>query len=770
MAYTLLQGDLADAGRADDAVRISLALADAAQKRLLFAERALYHAAIVEIGRDNFDAADAILKRMEGLQARDHKGNWAAPQAIERSHRCVAHARLFLARGLLDLADAQLDRARERYLQGFPGDEANLSGSKLREKRNLAAKIGRVELDVLLGAGRLERVLLRGTKLVAELTESDVRDAASRRRVLERPMAAAMHLIALRDPARSADALMAQRRVLEDPDTGVGERFEAAALAADLLLVAEDMDAADDMARRAAALARVPAELAEAMALEGRITLARGGPLPATFHDQWDAVYEGFLAHWEGGQAADSGTSFLQFERRRMLVHAGIRFALSPGGGGAGRAFERFLASERLGSLARRLRARGGADAPRNLADVRERCLAPGEGYLAPLLSWYGSYAIVVTGDELQFIEAPPLWEFSAELRSLRRSLAGAGFSTESRADRRTQLASDGDALGAALLSADVMAALGNVSLLTVVEGGAAGSLPLHLARTADGALGERVPCAWIPSFAAESALTVGDPKGTSPSVGLVANVAVQGLALSGVTTSLESVELDPARLESIVADFSQAATILSGDEGAESKLKAGALAEHRVGEVIAHGWQAFDGGRPASVVLGDTAGGDGLWRCQEVEASSLPPVMVLATCRAGYGPERTGDAFASDLAGACLLAGSRVVLSARGDLPLDATVEFLREFNHALSLGNTVAEAAHGARAALREMERFDDPFHYAQLLVVGCGEYRPFPEAPGALRTRRWGAVGLGALLAAGLALFLARRTKAAASFARP
>lgn len=752
----LLNGRLVREGRLDDAVHLCEQLAEAAPSTTMFPQKFLYHAAQTETSRQRFEKAAGFLASAKALQGISLPDDWLPHAAWERAYYHIGSADLWIARGLLDLA------RNERTLAVTAMEEATAAfGAK--KLGNVRAEIGRIELDLLLGAGHFEAVASRCEELTRELKDRGLMSGEKLEKWSDsfaRRAAAALHNRSLSDTALLEDAIEAQRRLLEINGAGYGQRFESAFRLINLLRIGQRWDEANRLVEKAEGWARTDLELAlvDSLRVEGQLAL---GAVPDDHLDEaWSAAFARLLDAWAADGARAGGSGFLAYSQRRYVLQMGMRAAMARHPEDPSHAFERYLATERIGSLARRMAARTDSTDTLTLDQIRASLVAPGEVYLVPLLSRWGGVLFVLSGTELRAETLVPLHETLEVVEQLRQLVTT--VPTDDRARREEDFERFGRRLREQLLPNTTLQDVQAASLVTLVDDGAAGSLPLELVNTGNRQLGAECAIARVPSFHVESRLAREWSSADGADLALVSNVP-DSSTTTPATKELGSIDLRSEEIERLTRQFGNTVTILGGPLGAEEALGSGPFASARVGEIVAHGTLDYSRERPAALVVGsrgalDKAGDtpDGLLRCDEVELSQVPDVVVLATCNSASGAERVGDTSSAHLGGAYLYAGARAVILARRELPAHATLRLLAEFNDELARGETLAEALRLARCAVAGDEALQDPYFHSQWQILGDGGLRPFGGASAATATNesttRW-IIGAAALA---LALF--------------
>ncbi|HVS18515.1 MAG TPA: CHAT domain-containing protein, partial [Planctomycetota bacterium] len=304
---------------------------------------------------------------------------------------------------------------------------------------------------------------------------------------------------------------------------------------------------------------------------------------------------------------------------------------------------------------------------------------------------------------------------------------------------RRVELAENAAHLGELLLTPELDARVAGWSALTLVAddlvgASAIGLIPLSDARGEVAPLCLSRPVAFLPSLAVGAALA---ERATVPAVEraylrdlcLVADVQPSAEARERFPY-LTPLPIDTERLANWRAPFLDAR--VEDLTGARATLAALAAAPPaRVQHFVTHGVRDVARVRSAGLALTPGEGDAGLLFGADVEGLPAPALAVLSACSAGRGPERVGDAGASDLSGAFLAAGADAVLLAAVDLPFEPVARFVPLLHAELARGATPAEALWRARVELARDPALADPFHHlAGLRVLGLG-HRPLFRA---------------------------------------
>jgi CHAT domain-containing protein len=122
----------------------------------------------------------------------------------------------------------------------------------------------------------------------------------------------------------------------------------------------------------------------------------------------------------------------------------------------------------------------------------------------------------------------------------------------------------------------------------------------------------------------------------------------------------------------------------------------------------------------PGSLALADLA--EGVWESN---------LVVLSGCATGRGRVFRSEG-AISLARACLVSGSRSVLTTLWPVADRTAAEFMRAFYDSLpACGGEVAPALMEARRRLRANAAFASPFHWAGFVLYGLPDPIPAPAA---------------------------------------
>ena len=410
------------------------------------------------------------------------------------------------------------------------------------------------------------------------------------------------------------------------------------------------------------------------------------------------------------------GTGFLQDSGLRAALIETARLAVRVDGerAGAERALATWMTVQAQGSIARAL----GIGAA-SVAEVRAELLAPGRGIVVLLPGPARSLALALERDDAFAVELAS----ESELEERRGELLAARASGEANAARGA-----GERLAAALFPARLGASLERWSAgVTFVGLDLAGDPPVGALPLPSGArLGVARAFDVLPSLPLGLALArrarelplaqarlvlVAAPR-TSPALA----ERFPDLAELAWDDDASASPPPPARLTVFARDQATLANVVAAARGA-SEL-----------EFVTHCVQDARRERPASLVLADADGGEGLLSCDAIEERALAAsLVVLSACRAALGPRRRGDEGTGHLGGAFLRAGAQAVLLSGDDLELAPARRLSARFHARLYAGDSPAEALRAARAA-EESERA--PLA-AELTVFGLGHAPLFERA---------------------------------------
>lgn len=569
---------------------------------------------------------------------------------------------------------------------------------------------------------------------------------------------------------------------LAEPGIQAQDRMTAHLRVGQLELLAGRVDAAREALARARALAtEMAAGGGSILSMDEALLCAlesRADPGAAT-RERLRAAYDDLLANWRTRPGSGSGVGFLRYPAHQDVVAEVLESELSAAAGEDGR----------RAALVQLARAQAVGDLPEALA-AREptwteiAALAPtGGGVLVWLAAPGASHVFAVDAAGTAHERLADARDMQAPREALESLLAQspAGLATPALERRRRELDEHAARLGELLLPAPIAARIAGWSALTLVVDDLAGPsaiavLPLRDAHGITAPLYLSRPVAFLPGLAVGAALRARAPlppteRPWQSDLCLVTDVhaAPEVLARS---PHLVPLPIDAARIDAWSAPFPSARVErLTGANATLAALAAAPAA--RVQHFVTHGVRDVERARPAGLLLTPGPDDEGLLFHEHTAALAAPALAVLSVCSAGRGPERIGDAGASDLSGSFFAAGADAVLLAPSDLPFEPVARCVPLLHAELARGATPAEALWRARVELARDPAFADPFHgLASLRVLGLGHRALFAapardsmptEAPEAPPRRFTFGVLIAAALAVPVWLLLRRRARA-------
>lgn len=665
---------------------------------------------------------------------------------VERS--AAARHDLAVAESVAELAAGRVDVAavhRDRVTAVFDGDEG---------LRKTSERIGTHVLFLLefelgrMNPARLLRLVDRfqadGT--LSELTEGDL-ERVQRLRV------AALSEQALTDADRVQPALELLKERLESGSPSRPARLDLLFRIARIFLNTGNSVGLSELK------AHIPADLDSPMdrTLAASLVLATTTGDTSAEESAWEREFEALLATLEAKPPREDGTGILHFDNAAFCIHMGVAAAIARGEDGSLDALERLIRPMRAQDLGRRMGATG-----ISARTFIERTLRPGEAVLmvspAP---GFGFGAFVLDGDITLFRVADSA-RMRAAVDGLRQVVARAPEGDA--AEREAQWLERSAAAIDCMLPVELHGRILGAKRLVVVAPDLCWNMPFEALFLGNGALGNQVPVATIPSPHILHALRSRPAPGAS-GIRIVANVPERGWE-DPLDSGLMAPLVGDERLQAWSAPLNgeERVQVATGADGAVEAVAKGLFKGTEVGVLFAHGSRLKDRSRHATLLLGGAAD-QGRLGAAAIESMPVSDIMVLATCRAATGALRLGGGSSTDLGGAFLFAKSRAVLVSAADLPKLATEVFVTAFLGALRSGHSVGESARLARVEVSETPGLDHPFFYANLSVLGLPELCVAPlevaqgSRAGSEPGKRWG-WWLGGLLIFGAALALRRR----------
>lgn len=499
-------------------------------------------------------------------------------------------------------------------------------------------------------------------------------------------------------------------RMIERLDPSLRSEFERVLV--ERLLAAGQLQRADDVGVKIRA--RVTAEPSRSevvalalLALHGD----RASALTAAELTPWlsrlDAQWQLLMADWHSIPPEESGLDFLCFRERRSLLYLWCRARLSVGDAAAvTECFQRYLDTERAGSLARRI----GLGAVR-VADV-VALASPGEVWLGYLPSHAGSLVFAVTSAGVTVHAGPSDSDWLGPIRRVR--------SVMSELDRdvdEARFASDTKALAARLLPESLRPTVAAAKTLVVCGRDLVFGARLEVLPWGSALLGLQKAIAYAPSYS----LAVGLRKrGHDPARETRLLLASELAAADRTRWGHDPVNLGADQLTSALRG---AAPVVVYRSARVSDFHAAARDADFV-LVVAHG--VFDGTlrRPAGMLLGaDPDAITGALFAKDFGVVRSRAVL-LGVCGAARGRFRRGDDGVNRLGAALLEAGAQTVVVPDVDLRSDDLLVVLRAVAEPLARGETLAEALRVAREAMYAQSRH--PARWASFVVEGLPAVR--------------------------------------------
>jgi CHAT domain-containing protein/tetratricopeptide (TPR) repeat protein len=194
----------------------------------------------------------------------------------------------------------------------------------------------------------------------------------------------------------------------------------------------------------------------------------------------------------------------------------------------------------------------------------------------------------------------------------------------------------------------------------------------------------------------------------------------------------------------------------LVGERASEMALKQRNLLDYDILHFAAHAI-ADDAHPDRSAVLlaAGTGSEDGLLQAREIAGLDLQDrIVVLSACQTATGTVLSGEGVLS-LARAFFEAGARSVIGSRWPIRDDDAAAFFDHFYRALAEGASLSEAL--TRAKAKAIADGRPAAAWASLVLLGDGDFRPFPEARPATPSAHWqlAAVALVIVALGGLAV---------------
>lgn len=669
-------------------------------------------------------------------------------------------AQTLIQRGVPDRAAPWVARALERAeaLRGTPDFDAGVLIDALTKRANLRMATDRYEL-------------LR-EEIEAVLADEEL--------LAQSPTARARFLLRLGFAhlwfARGEDEHAARTRehlgaALAEPGIQAQDRLTAHLRLGQLELLTGDVEAARAALERAREVATamerdggsiLVMDRALLCALEARVerlAAPADAPRGAAARERLRAAYDELLANWRARPSSEGGVGFMRYPGHQDVVAEVLEgeLAAAPGESGRRAAFVQLARAHAVGDLPEAL----GAREPR-WEEIA--ALAPaGGGLLVWLAAPGASHVLLADAGGTAHERLADARDVEAPREALERLLAQspAGLAPAALESRRAELAANAARLGELLVPEAIAARLAGWRAVTLVADDLAGACALELVpvRGADGAVKPLFlsrPASYLPGLAVGVALVARAPLAPAErewarDLCLVSDVQ-PAPELVAREPQLAALPIDSELLDAWCEPFDAARVERLTGARATLGALAGASAA-RVQHFVTHGVRDPGRERSAGLLLTPGPDDDGRLFHEQTRALAAPALAVLSVCSAGSGPERIGDAGASDLSGSFFAAGADAVVLAPTHLPFEPVARAVPLLHAELARGATPAEALWRARVALVRDPTFADPYHaLAALRVVGTGHrpiFPPDPSAPPAPRRYLFGTLIAAALV---------------------
>ncbi|MBK6941416.1 MAG: CHAT domain-containing protein [Planctomycetes bacterium] len=387
---------------------------------------------------------------------------------------------------------------------------------------------------------------------------------------------------------------------------------------------------------------------------------------------------------------------------------------------GVERAIELLLAGQESGTFARRVDARCAS-----VGAIRTGVLHRDEGlvlFLPATRRTGHAFAIDVDG-----VAHAPIPD-SSDLAKACAALFERACERPPREDDGTVKASETRAiqslqqtLGSALFPAPIARRMERWKRVVICGADSIGTVPYEACIVGNDALGRSHGVRVVGSLPVAAFLAARSrPGGTRRSAVFFANRPARSFADND--PRVVPFDVDPLRIERL-------ATVLDADTFVGAEASASALRGFdgrgaAVQVIVAHGTIDDERLRPVVLACAGESRDAASFSTDDAEASRPAGTVVIAACGAASGPRRAGDDGLHLFSGALLFAGARTVVIAVGPADLQASLRLIEDIAPSLRAGTSVAEAMRAARARLTTEVRFDHPYYWSQLQVIGADE----------------------------------------------
>ena len=511
-------------------------------------------------------------------------------------------------------------------------------------------------------------------------------------------------------------ALAAFERVAANGEVAALERGQAETRMAEILHEGGKSEEARAHLARARALLGEPAAPLDLRLFLAAIESKVLGPDLGRLRE----LFAAFLAEIARTPLQRSGVGFLgSLPRREFLQQLMLaEMAAAPGEPGTLAALDVLFRAQAHSTLVRTLLRPG--DEVGSVRDLRERLLDERAGVLVLFPGRSSRLVFALARAGCTVAPGPSYPEASA----LRLELARwESLAPETRA--RQGLPRAAAELARRLLPEPIRARVERWSEITVVGRDLLGPFSLELLPLADGALlGERLAVGYLPSLPLGILLArrAAPADGQRRELALVLGTDLpDGLPADG----FPDIPYVPQHRTLLDGGFAAESVVALEGRSATAAALLGQDWTARCWLVVAHGFLDEGRERTPTLLLSDADGSSGRLGSLEVAHLRAPPLVFLAACWAGAGPQRPGDDSAAHLGGAFLAAGSEVVLLPPGKIDYADVLALAPHFWRHLRAGESPARALCAARKAARAERASSDPA-FGLLHVVGMA-HRP-------------------------------------------
>ncbi len=545
----------------------------------------------------------------------------------------------------------------------------------------------------------------------------------------------ALSLLQRKDPSLRPQALAVLRSTLEEPTLRETDRAEAELFLADLLIASDESEARQRYVSAHGLLESWRTTEAASQPLywngldaivAGRLALRSDEPSPLRLaRDRLRDALAVLLESWSRSPDRSGGVGFLFFSRRRELLSTLIQLERRLADAEEWPGWAALMQVQGKGSLARALGAESVSP-----DQVRQEMLAENQGLLMYVPSWPQTLVLVMDREQHRWVELAEGWRIERARRDHHQALSSLVESSAPREPRPPSAERERRAahqLADLVLPAAVQAMWKDWEAVTVVGADVFGPLLFDVLPTSLGEfLGAERAVSYLPSIPVGAFLA----RSQGPDAGSgIPRVALFSGARVLPKTRVQWPELSdfsvPDRfLVSLRKRYGSRMSAWTSEETRLSHLEA-RLHGVDIAQFLIHTVQDRRRERPTGLLLGPRSDGQGneLAWCTDVEQLAAPPLVIMTSCQSGVGRARSGDSFATDLAGAWLHAGSHAVLVSPFDLRVGEALEFSESFHQHLGRGQSTAKALMHARQDQLSRSGSGSAAQLVSLQLVGNG-----------------------------------------------